>query len=312
MEIIKMIWNFIFCIVVLFLMGCSLYITVKFVWEIIKDTKKGIHNISKCDDELFEKIDFFRIGLLEDRNLYLRKIKIINYYYKPGGKVDNLVEAMEIERLYNRRDFLEKRCGSHEHLLSILISLWISVIVAVGSEVYKDKNIPFVLIGSIVISALFISLIFFKYRKRGEDGIYISQTYRYELKCLNEKIEKIESNEVCDEEEQEIFHTKQMVINKLVEKHAQVARRIKRKTIRNKLKEIEEDMETVERLKLYTDCDKDDIKIAFCIDEEIGYLRYCGQNKNGETISKMKLKGDFKILGNILLKYNIISKYKVR
>ena len=68
--------------------------------------KRGIHNIKKCDDELFRKIDQYKKCWGEDKHYYIKQIQIINLYYKEDGKVDELVKNKEIEKLYARADFL--------------------------------------------------------------------------------------------------------------------------------------------------------------------------------------------------------------
>ena len=67
--------------------------------------KRGIHNIKKCDDELFRKIDQYKKCWGEDKHYYIKQIQIINLYYKEDGKVDELVKNKEIEKLYARADF---------------------------------------------------------------------------------------------------------------------------------------------------------------------------------------------------------------
>lgn len=40
--------------------------------------KRGMHNIKKCDDELFTKIDQYKKCWGEDNNYYIKQIEIIN------------------------------------------------------------------------------------------------------------------------------------------------------------------------------------------------------------------------------------------
>ena len=54
--------------------------------------KRGIHNIKKCDDEIFRKIDQYKKCWGEDKHYYIKQIQIINLYYEEGGKVDELVK----------------------------------------------------------------------------------------------------------------------------------------------------------------------------------------------------------------------------
>ena len=98
-EIIRTILNLIFLLI-------AVAMIVYFVICGILIMKRGIHNIKKCDDEIFRKIDQYKKCWGEDKHYYIKQIQIINLYYEEGGKVDELVKNKEIERLYARADFL--------------------------------------------------------------------------------------------------------------------------------------------------------------------------------------------------------------
>ena len=90
--------------------------------------KNGIHNLRECDDELFEKIDCFDYVWEDNNTTYMNKIRIINLYYKDSGKVDELVQNKEIDRLYARKSFLSVRINSTQDLIMCFYSLVLSVI----------------------------------------------------------------------------------------------------------------------------------------------------------------------------------------
>lgn len=96
--------------------------------KVIVSIKRGFHNLRKCDDALFENIDFYKVSSKED---YLTRIGIINLYYKPDGMVDKLVKNNEIYRLYARKDFLTVRKNLYNDLTTYYYSLILSIIASI-------------------------------------------------------------------------------------------------------------------------------------------------------------------------------------
>ena len=78
-EIIRTILNLIFLLI-------AVAMIVYFVICGILIMKRGIHNIKKCDDEIFRKIDQYKKCWGEDKHYYIKQIQIINLYYEEGGK----------------------------------------------------------------------------------------------------------------------------------------------------------------------------------------------------------------------------------
>ncbi len=229
--------------------------------------KHGIHNLRECDDELFEKIDYFNYGWSDNNTTYMNKIRIINLYYKDGGEVDELVKKKEIVRLFARKSFLSIRNNLSQDLTTCFYSLIISVIASFVFQISQYENSLKILMNSVVIVMIFFMIIFMKYYKRGEYGSYTYQIEEYELELLSEKIAELENLLQADENDEKILRTQQTVLKDLIDK--------KRKT-KNKKKQkvLIEDIEKVEILNLSLEdvCNYQLNEISF--NNNVGYIAY--------------------------------------
>ena len=160
----------------------------------IVSVKRGFHNLRKCDDALFENIDFYKISSKDD---YLCKIAIINLYYKTNGAVDELVKRSELYRLYARKDFLTVRNNLYNDLTTYFYSLIISIIASIFCELTNMNDVWQATSGIFAIAIMFIIVMSFKYVNRGQDGSYAYQVEGFELKLLEDKINRLEKKNYC-------------------------------------------------------------------------------------------------------------------
>lgn len=276
-------------IIVLALLILPLLIFVRLLIAV----KNGIHNLRKCDDELFDKIDYFLDYWQSEDATCKKRISIINLYYKDGGKVDELVQNKEIVRLYARKSFLSVRMNLTQDLMTCFYSLVISLIASVVFQLSQSKSVFTASLSLISTLIVFFMLLFIRYYKRGENGFYTYQIEEYELKLLSEKIAELESRLQADEQDEMILVTQQTILKDLINKK----RKIKNK---NAQKSLIKNIKTFETLNLYLgNCTNYKLyEISF--DENTGYMAY-SLDKNGDVNGFPT--NDFETLYKIITQY---------
>lgn len=172
--------------------------------------KRGMHNIKKCDDELFTKIDQYKKCWGEDNNYYIKQIEIINLLYKKDGKVDELVKNKEIERLYARADFLFVQNSLYDNLTTCFSSLVISVIASFVCQMMQCKRVILMFVWMITILICFFGIVLSRYAKKGHDGSYRYYIDEYERKLLMDKIRDLENELIITDQDEQILETKQV------------------------------------------------------------------------------------------------------
>ena len=178
--------------------------------------KRGIHNIKKCDDELFEKIDQYKKCWGEDKHYYIKQIQIINLYYEEGGKVDELVKNKEIERLYARADFLLIQNSLFDNLITCFYSLVISVIASFVCQMMECESVWLMFVWMVTILLSFFVIILSRYVEKGQAGSYRYYIDEYERGLLLQKIKDLEKELTITGDDEQILETKQIVINELI------------------------------------------------------------------------------------------------
>lgn len=256
----------------------------------IVSVKRGFHNLRKCDDSLFENIDFYKVLSRED---YLTKIGIINFYYKPDGAIDELVKNNDIYRLYVRKDFLTVRKNLFNDLTTYFYSLIISIIASIFCEVANMNDAWQAAINICVVAIMFFIVITFKYVKRGQDGSYAYQVEEFELRLLDEKIKTLEDGIVVTEDETKIIKTRQYAINAL--------QNLCIKSIRKKSKNsIKKDIAIIQNLRLsLNSCPNYELR-EIAIDNYVGYMAYSKSDDNGKEIFASE---EFSVLYSVIHKY---------
>ncbi len=214
-----------------------------FIVELLSLAKKGIHNVRKCDDVLFDEIDQYKYCWGEDDLYYVRQIQIIDLYYKAGGKIDELIKKREIKRLYARVDYLNTQKCYFDHLTTCLYSLIISVLSSFLCLELQNKENELSGFWIIAIIVLFYIIIVIRYAERGQAGSYRHYIDEYESKLLDQKLSDLLQDDKLSDEDEKMLKTKQIVINELIKL---------RKKIRNKKKqkEIEADIKQINQLRI--------------------------------------------------------------
>ena len=268
--------------------------------------KKGLHNIKKCDDELFENIDKFKRSWEESNENYIKLLQIINLYYKPGGKVEELIRNKEIKRLLKRKDFLLKQRNLFNELSSYLYALFISVTASFLFQQLSLTNLGSVGILTIVPLCAFFIVIILKYAERGNIGSYMYLVEEYEENCLDKKIETLRTGLLITTEDERMLATQQIAIDLLINK------RLKAKKEKDK-QEIERDIKIIEKLQLCLgDYSGSHIQTIF-LDGQEAYLAYdINRGMDNNYIGKLNLKTEaYTVLYEIMEKYNVISFIRV-
>ncbi len=258
--------------------------------KVIVSIKRGFHNLRKCDDALFENIDFHKVSSKED---YFTRIGIINLYYKPDGVVDKLVENNEIYRLYARKDFLTVRKNLYNDLTTYYYSLILSIIASIIYDITNINIVQQVATSIFIIVALLFAVISFKYVKRGQDGSYAYQVEEFEIRKLEEKINSLEDSIKVSEDEEKVLKTRQYVIRALQSLYI--------KAIRKKTKDsIKKDIGVIQKLNLtLNNCPSYELReVLICND--VGYIAY---SKDNFQDKEFFIREDFGVLYSIIQKY---------
>ena len=263
----------------------------------IVSAKRGFHNLRKCDDDLFENIDFYKITSKED---YLCKIAIINLYYKTDGAVDELVKRNELYRLYARKDFLTVRNNLYNDLTTYFYSLIISIIASIFCELTNMNDVWKATAGIFAIAIMFMIIMFFKYVNRGQDGSYAYQVEGFELKLLEDKINKLEKNITVTEDGEKVLKTRQQLLLAL--------QKLYFRTIQKKNKvSIKKDLETTQKLHLdLNDCVNYELQ-EIVFGDYSGFIAF---SKNNEEEKDQFVSDDFRVLYDMICKYFFNKKTK--
>ncbi len=248
--------------IVLFLYGI--------IW-LIHIWKRSVHNIQKCDDKDFD--DLSKIcGIANDNISYDIAYKLIDYYYKDGGIIDDLISTKQYYRLLNRYDFLKKNIEFDEELSQYLYSIFLSLFTTEMSKImeaaYVISDFWGVLLFLIKMMILVLMIVFFflqRYAKRGKNGEFNYALMEYEEKLLKERIESSVNSTEMSKKDYKVLMMQQLLIHKILIKDA-------KKLKKYKLEERKQDINEIKSLKLYLkkykkykmkECVLDDIVIHF-------------------------------------------------
>lgn len=286
----------------LILVVIILAILIYYIICLVRVMKQGMHNIKTCDNKLFENIDQYKTSYGKDNQYYIKQIKIINFYYKESGRIDELIKKGDIEQLYIRADFLKVRVLLYDDMINCFSSLAISVVATFICQATEAKNIVMGFAWGVTILGCIFSTILFRYKERGQDGSYISYVNEYERNLLMKKIEQMENNLKINELEEYELEMKQIIINELV--HILSKRRCQFER-----KEIEADIKTIEHLNLRIGNSDKTYKSEILINGKCCYIIYNkekGKENNYEGKENL-INKEYYILYIILEKYKLIS-----
>lgn len=275
-----------------------------FIIKLIISAKKGLHNIKKCDDELFKNIDKFRRSLGDSNDNFIRQLQIINLYYKPDGKVDSLVNTRQVERLFKRKDFLMKKRRFFNDVGSYMSALIISLIASLLYHVFSQQNSNYILFFCVFTLIMFFLTVLAKYSKRGKQDSYKYLVEEYERKLLDLKIKQFRNEVVITSEDEKILSTHQVAIDTLIDF------KFKFKFLEKKDKKgLDRDIKIVDNLNLCIGNYSDVYVQKVLFGGKEAYLLYdLKRGLENNYIGKLNLKtAEFSILYDIMEKYNMIT-----
>ncbi len=180
----------------------------------LKDSFTGIR---KCGDELFDEIAEYNVNWGETKEHYQEMVKVINFYYKDGGKVDSTV-GKDLKRLYRRREFLNRNINSMEFFSTCISTVGFSICASLLFAFYTSnatgtQNLGYFIVGIILFAISVLSRFNKQYIVSG-NGVW-----KYENEKLKKKIEDAEKAAGENEYKHEwMMLTKRNVMKVLVKK----------------------------------------------------------------------------------------------
>ncbi len=263
--------------------------------------KKSIHNIRVCDNKIFD--DLSKVyEIAHDDNDYENAYKLINYYYKDGGIVDDLIFDKQFVILLKRYDFLKKSIevdnDLSQYVHSIFLSVFSTELSDISDEAYVLNSglgfISFLVKMFIVIFAL-VFVFYLRYYKRGKNGKFGYVLMEYEIEKLREKLESSTYNEKMQKKDYEIIMMKYLLMHKIlildVKKHKKI-----------KLEERKQDVKELGALDLTLEKYKNNIFKECVIDDIV--IRFYYKVRNGKKVKSYKL-----VNKNYKRFYEIVKKY---
>lgn len=263
-------------------------------------TKSGLHNIKMCDDELFCELDKYTDLEKESNNAYIRAIQMINFYYLEKEKVAQLVSDRNLQRLYARKDFLQKRIDFHKDGINLFQAFVISAMISMVLGYLQGTMLVAIIAGSILIGG-FVTTVFFKYSERGEFGSYRCMVDESEIKLLTETIEGLEKSLIIMSDDEKILNTQRIVIHELLKR--------KKKSNKVKKQEIEKEIQKIDKLELTLGNYEGRYLREIEVDGEKCYLVY-DREIGAESGYKEKtglINDDYIMLYQIMNEYGLIS-----
>lgn len=178
-----------------------------FVVEMISRLiKKQISIKRKCDDKIFDKLDCYLKSRQSHSNI--EYIKILNYYYSDNGPIMNvIIKNQEIDRLYKRKDFLEKKINSWDSVINNVLSILNGIIlgfITMGWQTTSVDNIAWEGFGftlSVYIVLILTSFLGIISSMRGHFDSYEHYISQYELERLEDRILELERSIIFEDKE---------------------------------------------------------------------------------------------------------------
>ena len=259
--------------------------------EIVKYYVSSIKNIKSCGDPLFDELDDFKLHCGESKEHYKDMINAIDFFYKEGGKIDNVI-GIDLKRLFIRLEYLEKGIAVNEHSITCITSLCLSISATIFLEAAIGNMENELLFMLTILLGLVIFLFGFLYPysnlyKSGERQVQV-----YELQCLKKKIGIVEEANIIQDRDEDIMFSRRNILNSLNE--------IYMRAFKKKSGDIVEDIKTVEKLNMYVkninECRKERFTIGKT--KRDGILLF---DKDNNLVNQ-----EYQILYSILRKYKLI------
>lgn len=165
-------------------------VLICFVLYLLLMIKNSFHNVRCSDDVVFSCIDNCKIENSDD---YKHKISMINWCYKENLDVQKIINNKEIERLYARQDYLKVRINLFDDFTTCYYSLIISVLVSFFCR-FEDVSESKTTFNIFALAICFFVVVILKYAKKGQDGSYVYQVDKFELRLLEAEIMRVEND----------------------------------------------------------------------------------------------------------------------
>lgn len=157
--------------------------------------KMGMHNMATCGDPLFEKLDMQLERSEYTADTYLELAGIVNEFYLNETMVPLLVQEQELERLYHRMDYLEKKELMSEDVNSFLGAVALSLIASTIMMMTTFGGILKIFLWGMIIGGTYFALFYVRYAFKGKGNNYVYMIHRYEMDLLQKAIRRIESQQ---------------------------------------------------------------------------------------------------------------------
>lgn len=199
--------NTVVCVLKCILLSISVLGIIIFGVEMISRLiKKQISIKRKCDDKIFDKLDCYLKSRQSHSNI--EYIKILNYYYSDNGPIVNvIIKNQEIDRLYKRKDFLEKKINSWDSVINNVLSILNGIIlgfITMGWQTTSVDNIDWEGFGftlSVYIVLILTSFLGIISSMRGHFDSYEHYISQYELERLEDRILELERSIIFEDKE---------------------------------------------------------------------------------------------------------------
>lgn len=210
----------------------------------------SVHKLNNCSAKCFSKINKLVKGIKSSGLEFQEAVMYINQTYT-FGEVKELMEQKSIYDFYERKDFLLKNISFYDDITQVFSSLIISVLSSLLVTAIEPDMKKFSLFIYFVVALLFVFVIFYKYPKRGQNGMYFYFLYEYELNLLEKAIRNIEESLKVETDNVAFIETRHNVLNALYCKSIKAKKKTKIK--------IENDIAIIKRIKLEVDEDTETI-----------------------------------------------------
>jgi len=266
------------------------FVTPIIVWfsiGIIKYFKSCVRNIRSCGDELFDELDYYNAHWGETKEYFRNVMNAIAFYYKEGGKVDTVV-GNDLKRLYGRLEFLERHLDTKEYLITCGVSVALSICATIICETMFGVGELSSLYGILPV-VLFLGAILFRFY--GYFNEASNQIYKYEIKLLEPKIQKAETEVRINYQREDILLTKQNLLSILMKKATSA--------VGKRCETIVSDIRVVEKLELNIEDESSfkEFKFKMGKTDKEGVIFFDGKKIVNEQ---------YEILYRILRKYDLI------
>lgn len=163
-------------------------------------------------NEYFKELEHYEYRFGNSCTYYAKQLKVIDYFYREGGKAEQLIQQKRIKDLLDRKDALIKKKKLFETIINcfwgILISgSFFSINFKYEWGLWTNMNFWIVMIACVG---------FFIYRKsRGQAGSYLYLLHEYEISKIDEWLHKAAGQYKPEEQDGYFFRAQQIILDAL-------------------------------------------------------------------------------------------------